>query len=79
MGVRLWFVAMSLLAVGVSTVTAESGASTDAQPGFGVLIAVVALLIAFAIARRKRRKARESMDGESKSNTAEPEFAYPAE
>lgn len=44
------------LAIGPSMVVADTaGASADPVPGFGVLIAVTAIIVAITIAVRKRR------------------------
>lgn len=79
MGPRPWFVSMCLLVVSVGTVAADTGAPADPQPGFGALIAFVALLIAFVIARRKRRKAAQVTEAESSGKTAEAELAVTSE
>ncbi len=36
-------------------VAASTTAEADAQPGFGVLLALIAILVALVLARRKRR------------------------
>lgn len=50
---------MAVLGVGVwllsSPVAASTTAEADAQPGFGVLLALIAILVALVLARRKRR------------------------
>ena len=58
---RLTVLTLAVLLTSTGIVAAESQ-HTDAQPGFGVLIAVTALLIAFLIARRKRRQAEAEAD-----------------
>lgn len=69
---RLLVSGVILATVVPGTVLATGGAA-DPQPGFGVLIAIVALLIALLLARRKRRQVEDRTDeGGSEGQSSVP-------
>lgn len=52
---RIAGLAWGLCILGSTPVAASKTAEADPQPGFGVLLALVAILVALVLARRKRR------------------------